>query len=252
MAADTAVTIKSQLPNGNVAYRVLTGVRKLQLIPKLKAGVSVWGEGTIRVNANTIIDTDLWLADFIDRNSPNYASLNDFASLLETELRQIIPPINIAQNPLGTIGFHLAGYVDYQGTPTPTFYHIHNGQSQTLASRGIAINPSIVNANHDLPPQIVIQNLSRGANLIIRNGDFIIYAQLFNHLTSFLQALASQSGITIPHSRTLRERAEWLEFQIKTMSELYTHSNRHLPTIGGKIDTLLINAAGVDVCGLSQ
>ena len=251
MAADSAVTFTVTKPNGTIKRRVLTGVRKLQVIDKLKAGVSVWGAGSIMVNATTLVDTDIWLEDFIDSQKSNYNSLNDFAILLQNEIRKVFPPINATTNPLGTIGFHLAGYVDYQGNPTPTFYHIHNGISQALSSRGITINPTVINANHDLPPNLAQPFLAKGGVYLTRNGDFVIYAALFKHLNAFLSALSNNKILTIPHYRNLKDRAEWLKFQIKTMSELYKHSNMHLPTIGGKIDSLLITPTGVDTCDLS-
>lgn len=246
MAADSAVTEKIVKPNGNIIYRVLTGVRKLQVIDKLNAGISVWGEGMIN---NT--PTDIWLEDFIDGQRANYNSLNDFALLLQNELRLHIASINVRNNRLGTIGFHLAGFVGYQGNPTPTFYHIHNGISQALSARGITVNPAIINANHDLPPNIAQQIIASGVAYITRNGDFTTYAQLFDHLNTFLQNLFQYRNLTIPHSRNLMERAEWLRFQIRTMSELYMLSSLHLPTIGGKIGTLLITPSGVDKCGLA-
>lgn len=245
MTADSAVTEKIVKPKGVVTYRVLTGVRKLQVVDKLNAGASVWGEGSIGKTP-----TDIWLQDLIDGQMANYNSLSDFATLLQDELRLVIAPINIQKNPLGTIGFHLAGFVDYKGNPMPTFYHIHNGTSSALSARGVKINPAIVNSNHDLPPQLAQQILSTGEMYITRNGDFTIYAALFQDLDNFLQKLSQYGILTIPHSRSLFERAEWLKFQIGTMSELYRLSNLHLPTIGGKIDTLLITPSSVDRCGM--
>jgi len=247
MAADSAVTQMIVKPNGSTTYRVLTGVHKLQVIDKLNAGISVWGQGTIN---NT--PTDIWLQDFINTQRVNYNSLSDFANLLQNELRRHIQPINVSTDPNGTLGFHLAGFVNYSGAPTPTFYHIHNGQSTALSSRGITINPSIINANHDLPPNIAQQLLSPTTTYITRNGDFQIYAALFQYLNAFLQNLSQYHNLTIPHIRDLRENAEWLKFQIRTMSELYSFSNLHLPTIGGKIDTLLITPQGIDKCDLTS
>ncbi len=246
MAADSAVTEKIVRPNGNIIYRVLTGVRKLQVIDKLDAGISVWGQGSIN---NT--PTDIWLQDFINNQRTNYNSLSGFAVLLQNELRRHIPLINVRTNPHGTLGFHLAGFVNYRGNPTPSFHHIHNGPSTALSIRGVTINPAMINANHDLPPNLVQPVISAGVTYITRNGDFTIYAALFQHLNRFLQALSRYRNLTIPHSRNLRERAEWLRFQITTMSQLYKLSNLHLPTIGGKIDTLLITPNGVDTCGLT-
>jgi hypothetical protein len=177
--------------------------------------------------------------------------LSEFATLLQNELRPYIAQIDANQKPLGSIGFHLAGYVDYEGNPTATFYHVHNGKSQALSSRNIEIDPTIINANHDLPPNLAQQMLSDGMTYLTRNGDFTTYAALFHHIGKFFQDLAQYRGLMIPHSRNLRERAEWLRFQIGTMSELYKLSSLHLPTIGGKIDTLLITPNGIDDCGLT-
>lgn len=180
MAADSAVTEEVATSSGP-EYRVLNGVNKLHVIDKLNAGVSIWGQGEIVVGGNKVY-TDIWLRDFIRNQRANYNSLSDFANLLQNEIRNYIAPINAALKPLGTIGFHLVGYVDYNGNPTPTFYHIHNGQSQALTSRGVQINPNIVNANHDLPPNLAQTLLAQGATYLTRNGDFTIYAALFNNI----------------------------------------------------------------------
>jgi hypothetical protein len=254
MAADSAVTQKVVTVNGAIEYKVLTGVNKLQVIDKLNAGIAVWGEGEIVVEHGQKMSSDMWLRDFIQTQKPNYSSLDDFANLLQNKLRMYIAPIDATSKPSGSIGFLLAGYVDYNGQPTPSFYHIHNGESSTLNTRGTPVeNPNIVNANHDFPPDIVQQflALAQGNAIVTRNGDFITYVQLFDHIGKFLQALPEYGGLTIPQSRNLKERAEWLRFQIRTMSELYRLSNLHLPTIGGKIDTLLITPKGIDDCGLT-
>ncbi len=251
MAADSAQTQEVTNSDRSVTYRVLTGVVKLQVIPKLRAGISMWGLGWIPVLG--MPPTDVWLKNFIANQSEHYNTIAEFATLLQDELRQCIAPIDIgdANNVLGTIGFHLAGYVDYDGHPSPTLYHIHNGVSTALASRNIEIDPTIVNANHDLPPNIVQEGFARGEGFLHRNGDWTTYAQFFNHVGTFLDGLSEQRGIRIPDSRNLKERAEWLRFQIRTMSELYRLSNFHLPKIGGKIDTVLITPNNIDDCGLT-
>jgi hypothetical protein len=65
MAADSAVTCDDPLPNGRVVNRVLTGVKKLQVIPKIHAGISVWGEGDIEFEDKSY-PTDIWLEYFIE------------------------------------------------------------------------------------------------------------------------------------------------------------------------------------------
>ena len=45
MAADSAVTQQIDIDGRPRQQRVLIGVNKLQVIPKLKAGIAVWGQG---------------------------------------------------------------------------------------------------------------------------------------------------------------------------------------------------------------
>jgi hypothetical protein len=251
MAADSAVTIPVINAHGDHQLRVLTGVKKLQVIEKLNAGISIWGLAELTIEHGQKIDTDIWLRDFIQSERPNYNSLSEFAILLQNRIRNYVNPIDPIQRPLGNIGFHLAGFVEHEGHQAPTFYHIHNGVSKALEARGTHIDPTIVNANHDLPPNIAQERLAQNQIYLTRNGDFSIYAALFNHIVQFLASLSEYGGITIPQSRNLSERAEWLRFQIRTMSELYRLSNLRLPTIGGKIDTLLITSDGIDTCGLT-
>jgi hypothetical protein len=252
MAADSAVTEKVVTQRGTIEYKVLTGIRKLQAINKLNAGIAVWGEGDITIEHDLKISTDRWLNEFIHTQEPNYENLDQFASLLRDNLKKYIKAIDAKMKPLGSIGFLLAGFENYKGQLTPSLYHIHNGESQTQNSRGLPVkNPNIVNANHDFPPEIVQQLLSEQKSIITRNGDFTTYAALFEHIGTFLQDLPRFGGLTIPHLRNLRERAEWLKFQIRTMSELYRFSNLHTQTIGGKVDTLIITPQGIDDCGLT-
>jgi hypothetical protein len=57
MVADSAVTFTEILPDGREASHVLNGAQKLQVIPYLKAGISVWGLGGIPAQ-NRSITTD--------------------------------------------------------------------------------------------------------------------------------------------------------------------------------------------------
>lgn len=53
----------------------------------------------------------------------------------------------------------------------PTFYHIHNGRSQMLEARKVFVDPKLVNANHDIPPELARELLGSGA-FVIHNGDY--------------------------------------------------------------------------------
>lgn len=242
MAADSAVTFQETLPEGDTIPRVLLGVRKLQPIPKLNAGISVWGLGEIEE-----ISTDIWLANIIRTKEEEYNSINEFAILLQNELRRHIPDIDVSrpENQLGTIGFHLAGFVEWEEQSTPTFYHIHNGISQDPSRRGISIYPRKVNASHDLPPQLAREHIDHGVWYITRNGDYQLYANLFGYLGNFFLGLAEQTEIVIPYSISLEDRAKWLKFQIKMMADLYAFSNRG-SVIGGDVATLTISSQGIE------
>lgn len=68
MVADTAVTFTEILPNGSEFHHVLNGAQKLQGIPYLRAGISVWGLGSIPTQ-NGDLSTDVWINDFIATHS---------------------------------------------------------------------------------------------------------------------------------------------------------------------------------------
>lgn len=244
MAADSAITFLEPLPSGNSRLRVVMDANKLQLIPKLNAGISVWGQGSVRVG-DDVIQMDTWIENFIAEKEDDYDSLDSFANLLASEARNYVQPIDVSQHPWGTVGFHLAGFVDYEGEPTPTFYHIHNGRSQALEMRGeIVDDPSVINANHDFPPYMARAFSGRLLWYRTRNGDLRIYNRLFGLLEAFLRGLERESQIVVPHSTSITDRARWLKFQIKTMAELYEFSNLEVRVIGGDIATLTITVDG--------
>lgn len=252
MAADTAVTIQMPLPDGKNLIRVLTGVTKLQPIEKLQAGVSVWGQGQIGG-----IDSDVWLDRFIRTKQNECDSIDTFALLLRDQLRKIIPAMNPEETHSGTIGFHLAGFAEADGKKVPSFYHIHNGRSTALERRGISIDPSLINANHDLPPSEVTAFLEKGLAYATSNGDYRTYREMFGILENFLNDLANRTRgrVLIPISSCLNDRSEWLRFKIETMANIYRMSGvrfqgsdeyARLPTIGGAITTLTISTSGIE------
>jgi len=234
MAADTAISIPTLSPaNRTYFWRVYYGATKLRPIPKLRAGISYWGQQ--RIGYRDDMDTDVWLLNFIRSNENRYATLDDFAILLQNELRQNVSEITDEEDlRYGTIGFHLAGYVEREGQRLPAFYHIHNGQSERFQN----INPRIVNANLDFPPQP-----SPTRPYITRNGDFqTVYAPFFEIMNALLNHLES-TGVQIPPP-SLQGRAEFLAFQIRAVRDLYRLSNL-LPHIGGEIVTLTISPQGI-------
>lgn len=243
MAADSAISVPTMLPvERQYIYRVYYGATKLRPIPRLQAGISHWGQFRIRD-----MDTDVWILDFIRRNEDHYNSLEEFAFLLRDELRRNIERITNQEDlRWGTIGFHVAGFVDFEGEMTPTFWHIHNGQSEEYQD----IDSTIVNANNDLPPDRVIgvlDEVTRRGNEAwptVRNGDIqTLYIPFFGAIRPLLDFLRSQD-VQIP-TQTLQGRVEFLAFQIRTIRDLYRLSRELLPHIGGEMVTLTISSEGI-------
>jgi hypothetical protein len=232
MGADSAVTCQTCLPSGQTGNRVLTGVHKLMPIPYLQAGVSCWGYGKI---GN--LDTDIWLKDFILSHKGQSQTLQAFATHLEVELNKIIPPTLSGQ---AEAGFHLAGFVDKNGCLKPDFWHIHNGPSQYFQT----INKHVFNANYDLAGAIAQGSYNlNNPYLITRNGDYLFYAAWWANFERLLNSTLRQRNINIPQP-SLEGRAEYIRFQIRTISQIYRMSSL-LPSIGGEITTLIIDDTGI-------
>ncbi len=228
MAADSAVT-QTQTQTG-LSNVIPNAARKLQKITHLNAGISCWGLGTIAG-----IATDQWLSNFIN-SSTSLTTLQSFANELARQLNAQVPTHTSDTNRLG---FHLAAFENYNDVPTPSFFHIHDGPSTVLKKRGNKVKPYQFNANHDMPPEIFQQNFSNGGFYTTRNGDYKLYADIFGVLKGFFRKL-EPFGILIPSSQNLLDRADYLVFQIRTVSEIYRLSNL-VPGIGGGIHYLTIN-----------
>ena len=240
MAADSTLTVKYPFTNGETIERHYTNAKKLQKIPHLTAGISWWGEGTIDG-----MNADAWLEYFIKND--HSTTLEMFAVSLRDKLRQLgfrVPDDSKLR--YGTIGFHLAGFVEYEGRKVPILYHIHNGISENYDD----IDPYVVNANLDWTPQKVLEKWDEGHFGGLRNGDFIPYAVVSGYLYQAFEALnnirfeGQTTPFVIPHPRdNLDSWAELLRFEIKMVSEIYALSN-YPKLIGGKIATLTINNNG--------
>jgi hypothetical protein len=237
MAADSAVTRTILYPNREPITRVLTGVKKLQFVPKIKAGISCWGLGKINN-----IPLDIWLEELIRERTAEYNSLKSFAILLQNEVREVIEPLNEPMNTRGTIGFHLAGLEDYNGVLTPHFYHVRNGDNQLIRQRGIEFDPSVVNAHHEFTPEM-FGLLSRGQVCRKHDGADTMYLDLFSRLNELFNHYASENQIRIPFVSHISGICKWSRFYIKLVSDLFQFSNME-NVIGGQISTLWISLDG--------
>ena len=240
MAADSAITCINRVTG--LAHISPRAACKLQPIPYLQAGLSCWGAGEV-----VGVPADKWLADFIDANR-HCKVLRDFTDRLATALNGAFP-----RNPNpneSRMGVHVSGYEDQGSGYHPSFYHVHDGHSEVLAARGKTVDPAIFNANHDIPVDLYLQKIRTGRFPITRNGDFQIYAEVFRLLESLFVKLRPL-GIVIPNSLRLEDRAEYLIFQIRTISELYRLSNL-VPGIGGEIRFLTIDPSGISSEGIRR
>src|SRR5258706_2019567 len=225
MVADSAVTFTEILPDGSQFHHVLNGAQKLQAIPYLKAGISVWGLGSIPTQ-NGNLSTDVWINDFISRHS-QVSALSDFADRLAQELQESLGEEQVS------VGFHLAGFVEVENQNLPTFYHVRNVDG-TFAN--YEFHEFIV--GQDFPPRELADNES----YITRNGDYGTYAVLATAVHNALPIIQRGVGLNIPH-QSLQGRIAYHSAWIKFVSELYASSGL-LRTIGGSISALGIYPDG--------
>lgn len=241
MGADSAATYRN--PETGEITDILTGIQKVFHIPKINAGISCWGNA--RVGDENL---DTWLPRFIQDNEDSYESINDFSLLLQDEIRHYTPEITAQEGTYeyryGNRGFHLSGFVKYQEKNVPTFYHIHNGQSEAFRD----INPRIVNANHDRPPQSVINDWAQNKIPYTRNGDFLRFAQLFDALFGAINNLkVNNKPISFPEpskfDNIIEAFSEFVRFWIRLTRDIYALSNL-AEIIGGNISILAISPSG--------
>jgi len=254
MAADTAQTIECRNALGIIEDRAFLGLTKVLPVLKLQTGLSYWGWAKMPPDSQSGTWTDWWLRSFIANNEGNFESIGDLAALLEKELRKLVPPLTddeLKVMPFGNGGVHLAGYVDMKDGRAPCFWHVHNGRSQALPNK--KIDPKIVNANFDVPPERYLEFEKRGATVVIRNGDIEAYARLFEkYLKEYFLEAGKEMGIVIPVP-TIVHRSEFWRAQIRFMSELYGCSGvlsegtikQMSRDIGDEVTVLIITKDGI-------
>src|SRR5690606_24867606 len=140
------------------------------------------------------------------------------------------------------LGVQIAGYVPSNGQWLPTFYHVHDGPSDFFGN----IDPNVVNANHDRPPLDLQDDFRNGKLWTMRNGAIGPYAAIWDRVQTALEALRIQQGIEIPHKADIHSICEFAVLQIRFVASLFSVSNL-VPGIGGGIDFVGINEAGIQV-----
>jgi hypothetical protein len=226
MAADSAVTIISRNSSGVENISVRNGVRKLQVIPYLSAGISVWGQGQIHT-AKGRQSTDTWLEHFINEHS-GIGTIDDFAIALAERLQR---QVGLTKD---MIGFHVAGYVLKNERPLPVFYHVRNVDGNY--ADGYKFKPFTV--GQDYPPS----ELPPGCAYTTRNGDYGDYARFIETKSRALSDIVLQTWFAAPNP-TLKERVAFHAECIRYISDAYERAG-HSRTIGDVIDGLAIYHTG--------
>jgi len=253
MSADTAVTESCVNERGLPDDRAFFGLTKLLPIKKLEAGISYWGWAKMPPDSTDGVWMDWWLKNYFARNQNTYNTMSELAHLLEQELRKRIPRVSEDDFKIGSSnigGIHLAGFVDEEGKKAPCFWHIHNGESQALPNK--KLDPRIVNANCDCPPEKYL-SFPEGAIYSTTNGDIEAFARFSrNHFDKYRRELAKEMDIIMPLPK-LSFRAEFLRAQIRFISELYAIAGiresgtlkQMVKGIGGEVTTLTITETGI-------
>lgn len=242
MAADSAVTFGSG--------RVYIGAQKLQPVPQINAGMSVWGLGSVNGE-----DTDVWLQQFIQTQVKPNMVLWDTAQHLADRLNHAF-----GGTAPDRMGIHVCGFDEHQGVRGPALYHVHNGHYEVGIDKGKFVivpkeDPPIreFRAHDDIRPQVWPH--SRPPEMR-RNGDISVFAWMNNYLSRFLGEFQAATQFRFPYPDSLATRGEYLRFWINMTIELYRLSNarpRILPqpatagdaSIGGPVTVLTISKKGI-------
>jgi hypothetical protein len=254
MAADSAI---SMLVNKKIVVKDQKQWRKLLPVPRIKAGISYWGE----IGRITSIRFDEWLEWRIN-NGP-YKDLRSFADYLAGEMNHAVGDKPLFENQQA--GIHVAGFQPWAdgGMPKPTFYHIHNGHSrvvyqlktatingqtvilETVPTWNMMDSRELFTAHDDFSPKTQKPDaLSGGKSHLTRNGDYAGFAIIFDHLMPLVTHLNTIPGFSIPGKlNELEPRLRFLKSLIEITINIYKCSSvpRH---IGGKVLALGIRPDG--------
>lgn len=127
MAAESAVTFEDR--RTGILHVESDAARKLHKVTSLNAGVSCWGIGSIGGTP-----TDQWIEEFIAENS-GLPDLSSFAEELASHLRSALGP---APGDRARLGFHIAGFEQYEGNPVRLSTTCTMARALLLWSAGVA------------------------------------------------------------------------------------------------------------------
>lgn len=148
MVADSAISWLDRVTNQPVNLD-RPEWKKLLRVPKIKAGISYWGD----IGRITTARFDEWLEGRIHLG--NYGNLEEFARYIADTVNDACKGRILA--PEHRVGFHIAGVHKWpDGESRPTFFHVHNGHLTTKVSVRTGntvtmISAGTTNVNLDFP-----------------------------------------------------------------------------------------------------
>lgn len=251
MAADSAIT---RISGGRVTEVDEQGWTKLLRVPTINSAISYWG----MIGSVTQMQFDLWLRRII--SSEEYDDLESFARLISNSLNDACNNQPLADGK--EVGIHVAGYSQWpDGEQRPVFFHVHNGHGRFVTheekddrGRLVSVNPKwesdprkLFEVHQDFPSlsQSQEQNIAiLDRSYITRNGDFYIYATLWEQMQYAFQYINLIPNVSIPRdSSRISSRKGFLHTILEMIIRLYRCSNQSR-IIGGTVVSLGIGPNG--------
>jgi hypothetical protein len=219
MLADTALTVKH-----GPTIRISLGVKKLQQLPGLSAGISMWGQGTIGSQR-----VDEWIRDFVAAKRP-LSSIDHLSNELWEELKIACGDTS------DLIGFHIAGF-ERTGDKLKPVCHLVTNAGEGPGKNHLLKIPFKRDVHDKYGPYT--DDLSFG---IVRNGDFQKYATLIKAVEDHALPVVRKMGINLPHPSIIG-RLQWQSAWIRFVSAL-TESATGYKTIGDEVLALAFEPNG--------
>jgi hypothetical protein len=176
----------------------------VQTVPHLPAGISAWGTGVLPTEKGYAPVSE-WLAEFASRHT-DVEPVSAYAEALARALQEDAAAL---EEPLG---FHIAGYVNVDGKPLPTLYHVRNNEAVLGSYYMHKFQPV-----QEFPPKDPGRGVFR-----IRSCDCERHGVLFERLENILPAIESdpEESLTMPHP-SLEGRMAFLGACVNFASDLY-------------------------------
>ncbi|GBE17410.1 hypothetical protein BMS3Abin15_01255 [bacterium BMS3Abin15] len=249
MVGDSAITESYpsdwKLHSGSsINPTVRTGAQKIIPIWKINAGLSVWGFGTVGIeaNLNATVPIDKYLEDFAHSINQN-ETLEDVGNKLADEVNKRIEVGKVRG------GFHLVGYKRENNKMFPCLYHVHTGHEPNGPHEKLELHKDFPYNIPNYPFDTALEAINNGSKFYLRNGNYETFAYFQRYLTNLMDRLEKERNFICPDESKfktpLEARALFLKLQVQTICEFYRLSDK-LETIAMPISWLSISPKGIE------